>query len=145
MGSKYYDAKKAHEYYEKHKKLKNRQSTKGFSDDQKKQWTYAKSELSKDRKKEMSKITQSTKNKRQAITESAKLAIQQLRERIKTMSPEDKAVLKEHIQVMIQQIRDKSNADKVALTKSAKQKRESTNSKYKKKQQKVYEHIKGGR
>ena len=45
-----YDPRKAHEYYMKHRKLKGRRSTKGFSESQKEQWAYAKSQLSEQKK-----------------------------------------------------------------------------------------------
>ena len=43
--SKYYDPQKAKEYYEKHKKLKGRRSTKGFDDKQKASWLYGKNQI----------------------------------------------------------------------------------------------------
>ncbi len=50
--SKYYDPVKAHEYYEKHKKLKGRQSTKGMTNSQKEMATYVKDKLSAEKKAE---------------------------------------------------------------------------------------------
>ena len=40
--SKYYDLVKAHEYYEKHKKLKGQHSTKGMTNSQKEMAAYVK-------------------------------------------------------------------------------------------------------
>lgn len=50
--SKYYDPKKAHEYYMKNRKLKGRRSTRGFSQKQKEQWSYAKYKISEDERRE---------------------------------------------------------------------------------------------
>lgn len=45
-----YDPVKAHEYYEKHKKLKGRTSTKGFNQKQKEQAFYVKAQLTDEKK-----------------------------------------------------------------------------------------------
>ena len=45
-----YDPQKAHEYYERHKKLKGRRSTSGFSSQQKEMWSYAKDQLKTQKK-----------------------------------------------------------------------------------------------
>ncbi len=51
--NKYYDPVKAHEYYEKHKKLKGRRSTKGMTDSQKAMAGYVKDKLNTEKKQKI--------------------------------------------------------------------------------------------
>ena len=68
-----YDPVKAHEYYEKHKKLKGRnRSTKGFSDTQKEQYAYAKDQLRENWQSERESITEDIKEQRAQMSEQAK-------------------------------------------------------------------------
>ena len=62
MVNEYYDAEKAHEYYEKHKKLKGRHSTKGFSTRQKEMWMYGKAQLTNEKKANTKSVTEDTRS-----------------------------------------------------------------------------------
>lgn len=55
--SKYYDPVKAHEYYEKHKKLKGQHSTKGMTNSQKEMAAYVKDKLSAEKKQKLEGVT----------------------------------------------------------------------------------------
>ena len=70
MASVDYDPIKAHEYYERTKKLKGRRSTKGFSDKQKEQWTYAKYQLKEQQKARDAKSKESITAKKTAKLEA---------------------------------------------------------------------------
>ena len=108
MASVDYDPIKAHEYYEKHKKLKGRHSQKGMSDDQKAQWAYAKQQLKDQYKAERDQITDDKSALNLAISERMKeqkkflqdqtnSKIEALRESLKNMPKEQKAQMKENI------------------------------------------------
>lgn len=60
--SPYYDPVKAHEYYEAHKKLKGRTSTKGFSEEQKITARYVKQKLSEERQEKVERSKEETKS-----------------------------------------------------------------------------------
>ena len=139
--SKYYDPVKAHEYYEKHKKLKGRRSTRGFTQNQKAQWQYGKDQIKADEKAEKSDATSATRMKKQAISEDAKekrqaigekakadrkkftedckAKVTALREKLKNMSPERKAVMRERINGQIAQIREQFASKKVDVSAKA--------------------------
>ncbi len=51
--SKYYDLVKAHEYYEKHKKLKGQHSTTGMKNSQKEMAAYVKDKLSAEKSRSL--------------------------------------------------------------------------------------------
>lgn len=62
--SEYYDAQKAHEYYEKHKKLKGKRSktsTAGFSQRQKEASMYVKSQINSKKKSALKKHSENVK------------------------------------------------------------------------------------
>ena len=61
--SKYYDPVKAHEYYEKHKKLKGRQSTKGMTNSQKEMAAYVKDKLSAEKKQKLESVTKKAQSR----------------------------------------------------------------------------------
>ncbi len=133
-----YDPVKAHEYYEKHKKLKGKRSTKGFTDKQKELLKYGKDQLTEERKQKIKALTEEGSTRKKAITKqtSAKNAsvrdtraemiakirqdakvkkqrlkdqmndkIESMRNRMATMSPEDKARFKTQLQGTIQSFR----------------------------------------
>lgn len=58
--SKYYDPVKAHEYYEKHKKLKGRKSTAGLNSTGKEAAKYVKDKLQEERNAKIDSLKQST-------------------------------------------------------------------------------------
>ena len=75
-----YDPQKAHEYYEKHKKLKGNRSTKGFSQEQKEYVKYGKAQLTEQRQKNMKGITNKAKESRDKIRQAGKEKNDQWRE-----------------------------------------------------------------
>ena len=65
--SKYYDLVKAHEYYEKHKKLKGQHSTKGMTNSQKEMAAYVKDKLSAEKKQKLESVTKKAQGKEQML------------------------------------------------------------------------------
>lgn len=116
MSSVNYDPQKAHEYYEQHKKLKGKRSTKGFSQSQKEQWDYAKAQINGGYKQASTDITEYGKSARKQLSEAAKQKIEAIRAKMKGMSKEQKASLKEQIQG----IRDALKSDRDKLTEDTK-------------------------
>ena len=140
-----YDPKKAHEYYEKHKKLKGRRkthSTKGWSQRKKEQWAYAKDQLSEEHKAIGKNITETSKSTRAAMSAAAKEKISALRERIKSLPKEQKKAAREQIKGVIENIRGKLKADKQQLTDATKGKREQEKEDYSKRKDVAYNTIK---
>jgi hypothetical protein len=137
-----YDPQKAHEYYMKHRKLKGKHSTKGFSKTQKEQWAYVKDQLSTEHKEINKNITEEAKERRKALAEEAKEMISALRSRLKNMSKEEKAQWKERISNMISDIREELKSDKGALTEETKGNREQEKLAYSARKDKAYERIK---
>lgn len=105
--SKYYDPKKAHEYYMKHRKLKGRRSTKGMSQQQKELVAYTRHGLQEEKKKKKQDITNWGREYSQNITASAKAR----RQKISQMSKAQK-----------QAILAKAQATREMLSSQAKQK-----------------------
>lgn len=144
-----YDPKKAHEYYEKHKKLKGRKkrvvhSTKGWSQRKKEQWAYAKEQLKQEHSAIGKGITASSKSRRAAMSAAAKEKIAAIRERIKNLPKDQKKAAREQIKGVIEDIRGKLKSDKTALTAETKGKREKEKEDYAKRKDVAYQHIKGG-
>ena len=140
-----YDPQKAHEYYEKHKKLKGRsRSTKGFSQEQKEQFSAAKDQLREEWKEKREGITESLSQQRQEMTEQAKKQIEQLRDIMKNMSPEQKKQFKATIEKAIGKIRDGLKAQKTALTESGKSEREAARQEYQAGIDEAHKQIAGG-
>lgn len=118
-----YDPQKAHEYYEKHKKLKGKRSTKGFSDTQKEQWAYAKDQLKNEHKSNnaaiaeskkaaLAQVSENVKAIKEELSEKASAQIDSLRKKLKNMSPEEKKRKKAEIQAVISQIRESVKGQK---------------------------------
>lgn len=133
-----YDPQKAHEYYIKHRKLKGRHSTKGFSDTQKAQFAYAKSQLQQQRrdrnatstaninkKKNASveQIEQAKQKQKEALSNAAKQRIEILRKRLSDMSPFARVYAKKQIQSAISSIKEQLKGKKAALQEDAKGKK----------------------
>lgn len=137
-----YDPVKAHEYYMKHRKLKGKHSTKGFSKSQKEQWSYAKSQLSEEHKEINKGITEETKARRQELADKAKAMISELREKLKGMSKEEKALWKERISNMIGEIREELSADRESLSNESKESRQQEKDAYSARKDEAYERIK---
>lgn len=141
-----YDPVKAHEYYEKHKKLKGRKrSTKGFSQQQKEQWAYAQEQINQDKKQQSEQLTQSSKDLRQSLSNQAKNKIEKLREALKNMSKEQKAIMREKVRGMIDSIRANLKQSKTAITSATKTERQSIRDEAEKKKDEAYNKIKGGK
>ncbi|MCF0185042.1 MAG: hypothetical protein HUJ98_00960 [Bacteroidaceae bacterium] len=126
--SKYYDPDKAHQYYEEHKNLKGKHSTKGMTQEQKNILKYGKYQMNLDKKAEKSVLSEGIKGARQSASADAKSEKEQvsseakaqrerftnqckqkvdaLKEKLKNMTKEEKALYKERIQSQIQSIKD---------------------------------------
>lgn len=138
-----YDPIKAHEYYERNKKLKGRRSTKGWSQSKKEQWAYAKSQLSEEHKAINKGITDSSKEQRKQLSEDTKNAISQLRERLKNMPKEQKAIWRERISGMCDDLRSQLKSSKEQLSEAAKGLREQEKQNYEVRKDMAYNTIKG--
>lgn len=139
-----YDPVKAHEYYEKHKKLKGRHSTKGWNDTQKAQWSYAKDQLATEHKAINQDITEESKAIRQQISEAAKERIAFIRERVKGMSKEQKAAMKEVVDGMIATIREQLGMAKEEISEATKAARSEEKEAYEGRKDAAYAHISKG-
>ena len=166
MASVDYDPIKAHEYYEQHKKLKGRHSTKGMSDTQKEQWAYARNQLKESYKQERDTITENKSVLNLAISERIKeqkkqhsdrtnAMIDNLRQSLKSMPKEQREQMKEKIKEAISGLRDKLKDAKASVSeagKAAKQDlkdqvadlRSAAKEKHEKDLDEAYEKIKGG-
>lgn len=100
--SPYYDPVKAHEYYEAHKQLKGRHSTKGFTEEGREAASYVKKNLKNKRDIEIlkSKVRRDTNIKRSS--NSAKRTIENLRAQAKS----EKESYKNQTQSKIDQLRE---------------------------------------
>lgn len=150
MASKYYDPQKAHEYYEKHKKLKGRRSTKSFTDSQKAMYSYVKNDLKQKEKAEKSEASESTKLKkstiterakaeRKAFTEACKAKVAELREKLKGMSKDQKIIMKQKINAQISAIKEQFANAKADVTAKAKDDRASESANLKSTKEKISE------
>ena len=81
--SPYYDPVKAHEYYEAHKKLKGRYSTKKWSENQKKTWNYVKNQISDEKKNKTEEERESHKKDLETMRSQAEQKRKQITDRIK--------------------------------------------------------------
>lgn len=90
--SKYYDPQKAHEYYEAHKKLVGRHSTKDFSEEGKIAWQYAKKQMNNEKKEKNKSISEDYKAKvagYRTISKEAKERISaELKDKLASISDE---------------------------------------------------------
>ena len=137
-----YDPQKAHEYYEKRKKLKGRRkgrSTKGFSETQKAQLEYAKDQLKTEHKKNNQSITEEAANKRKALSEAASQRIKAIRAQLKNMSPEQKELVKDKIQ----DIRDQLSGQKADLKEQTSKKKTAEKNSYESKVDQAYATVRG--
>lgn len=112
MSNVNYDPVKAHEYYMKHKKSSTTRSTKGMTDTQKEQWSFAKAQISDNYKATRTAITDQSKAERTQLSDAAKVKIKAIQNRLKGLSSDQKAALKSQIAG----IREKLKTDKSALT-----------------------------
>lgn len=145
-----YDPQKAHEYYEKHKKLKGR-SKKGMSQKQREQIAYANDQLKAERtartKAMTEKINVETKAKREAIIKQAKELIKRLKASIEMLPPDEKKDALQRISGKIEAIRGDLANKKKALSKSAseakKKARSESAAQYEKDLDAAYKKVKG--
>lgn len=81
--SPYYDPVKAHEYYEAHKKLKGRFSTKGMTEEQRAQWKQARTTASEQKKASKTSTRESHKATVTAVRASAQASKQRIIDSLK--------------------------------------------------------------
>lgn len=104
--SKYYDPVKAHEYYEKHKQLKGRQSrtsTKGLSEEGKATAKYVKEQIAAERKEWNNRLKETMQQRIKELKEQLKgkskeeraEAIRDLREKFKSIKQQAKEAFDE--------------------------------------------------
>lgn len=164
-----YDPVKAHEYYEKHKKLKGRRSTKGFSQSQKERFAFAKFQLGEDKKRQISEISEQRKalaaqvsqdirEKKEAATKQAAAQIEKIRSRLKALkgaSPERKEQMRDMIAGAVASIRESTKQKREQLTgqgkaarqeisEAAKTAKQGVREEYEKKVDEAYNKIKRG-
>lgn len=106
--SQYYDPTKAHDYYERTKKLKGR-STSGMSDEQKKTWNYVKEGVTTEKKQKTEEIQTSST----AEIEGLKSEASSVRERIS-----------EKLKSWLEKITGQTSSEKQTLSKTAQQQKE---------------------
>ena len=92
--SKYYDPAKAHEYYEKHKQLSEKKSTKKLNETGRETARFIKEQIKEERKAAI-----------EAHKEEMKEKIEALREKYKAMSKDERKAMKEQIQAEIKGLR----------------------------------------
>lgn len=139
-----YDPQKAHEYYEKHKNLKGRHSTKKFTQSQKEQWEYAKDQLKTEHKAINKQIGVVASEIRKQMQEEASNKIKALRERLKNAPKDQKKKLREEIKGMSADIREKLKADKANFAEGLKGVKEKEKNDYEERRDQAYQQIKGG-
>lgn len=81
--SKYYDPVKAHEYYEQHKHLVGRHSTKGMTKEQKEAWKITKANIHAEKKGEKKATTDSQAKELQSMRDSCNKAKEEITAKIK--------------------------------------------------------------
>ena len=113
--SQYYDPAKAHEYYEKHKKLKGRTSTAGLNDAGKVAAKEVKERITEEKKAQIEAIKEQAKERIAAAKEQMQGKIDALRAQLKGMSKEERQAKKEEIMNQISGLRaeNKSLREKV--------------------------------
>lgn len=132
--NKYYDPVKAHEYYEKHKKLKGRHSTKGMTETQKEMAAYVKDRLNTEKEQKLqgvtkkaqvsrAEVTAAAKAKREMFAKSCSNVITSLRTKLQNMNPDQKKFAKQRIQEEIAKVRETFAQRKKGVTVDAKNQR----------------------
>lgn len=134
--SPYYDPVKAHEYYERTKKLKGRRSTSGLNEEGKKAASYIKTQLDEERKAKVQTHKDQTNASVKSNTEKAsedikaynkqmKSSIAALRNKLKAMSELDRSTNSAAITRQIEALRERNEAQRESI----KAKKTSDNSK----------------
>lgn len=106
--SQYYDPVKAHEYYERTKKLKGR-STSGMSDEQKKTWNYVKEDITGEKRQKTEEIQKSSTSTIEGLRSEAAATRERISEKLK---------------IWLEKITGESSSKKQTLSKTAQQQRE---------------------
>lgn len=136
--SKYYDPKKAHEYYMRTRELSDRKSTSSLNDTGKEIAKNVKDNLDAERAQKVelhkdqtkNKIDQLSSSKQQQIESNREIVnnkIQSLRDQLKSMSSAEKKANKEFIQSIIDGLRDQNKKDRLELQESFSNDRKSLN------------------
>ncbi|MFK4936070.1 hypothetical protein [Lactococcus garvieae] len=133
-----YDPKKAHEYYMKNRKLKGRHPTKGMSQQQKEQFSYAKATINanartakagvdkktklsvQQRQKEINTYREKVKEQRAQFTKDAQSKISSIRESLKNMPPAQRKIFKEKLTADIAKIKSDKKINDSKLTAQSK-------------------------
>jgi hypothetical protein len=148
-----YDPIKAHEYYEKHKKLKGRKkkaqqyvptvkrTKKGWNHTQKEQLDYAKAQLKNNLKKQLKKIEEDKQKQKEAAIKNAKRQIELIRVRLKYMSPEEREKMTGKINKAIDGIRQAKEAALSNLASGTKQAKKQARADYEKGIDEAYKKI----
>ena len=156
MSSVNYDPIKAHEYYEKHKKLKGRsRSTKGWNQSQKEQWAYAKAQLAEQKKAQNAELTEqkserskaiseAKKKQKEMLTKQAKAKIDALRNRLKNLSGKQKYMALNAINGAIESLKSGLADKKTAIDEKAKKDKEKLSAETKSAKEKVKENYEKG-
>lgn len=136
--SPYYDPVKAHEYYERTKKLKGRKSTAGLNDEGKAAAKYVKEQIDAEKKQKIqsskdlqnkniqtssasTKASRKQAQERKAATikaksEKLKTEVASLRESYKGLSKEERAAKKEQVDAQIADLRAQNKAEREKLS-----------------------------
>lgn len=137
--SKYYDPAKAHEYYEKHKKLKGRTSTAGLNDSGRNAAKMVREALMAEKKEYNQKVNEALKAKVEEIKKELKEKIANMREELKNklkgLSKEEKAKIKEQYKGLISGMREEYKGKTQTVKDAAKQAKEQAKEQY----QQMYE------
>lgn len=124
--SQYYDPVKAHEYYMKHRELKNRTSTAQLNEEGKKTADYVKNQLNAERDQKIKSHSDATNAKINTLNDQKKSNIEihknEMSSRIKSlqntlsnMSKEQKAANRERIMGQINILRENNNKERERL------------------------------
>lgn len=137
--SEYYDPEKAHEYYERTKKLKGRQrSTSDLSEEGKKVWAVTKDSIKNEKKEKIKQEKDSADQKIAQHRESAKATKERITAKLKQLSEKLSSSLKSEVaaiqnneglssiqkKVKIAKLRDKNASEKASSSESMKAERE---------------------
>lgn len=101
--SKYYDPQKAHEYYEKHKKLKGK--TRKFNEKGQIAAKEVREQINAEKKAKLQQLSDQLKSQVSSIREA-------LKSRLKGMSKEQKAMIRERVNAMIGTLRSQTKSAK---------------------------------
>ena len=136
--SKYYDPKKAHEYYEQHKQLKGRTSTAGLNEEGKKAAAYVKKQINEERDSKLSEEEERAQKERELRADASKRTMEQhraimnqrissLKNLLERMSPEQKKAQSARILATIKGLRDDNEKKRQSLAeKNAKESAEAS-------------------